>query len=167
MKVQISIKERKCNLARLPAFTIMEMLVAMVISGIIIGSGAFLYLNFNRYVTSAIQKSETENAVMLFCRAFEDDMQGASAIEQISDELSMKSEKKGLITYFFSDDYIVRQQEEIVDTFSLMVEDLTISFDYLNNRFQSLEARLISGDIAYPVFMVKAYENAEMFNTEW
>ncbi len=153
--------------SRLPSFTIMEMLVAMAISSIIIASGAFLYLNFNKYVASSVQKNETENAVILFSKVFQEDVRQAEDIEQFTDELTMKSERKGLVSYVFSDEYIIRQQQEVTDTFSFVVENLVISFDPLLNRFQSLEARLISGDVVYPVIFVKTYENATLFNKDW
>jgi type II secretory pathway pseudopilin PulG len=150
----------------LPSFTIVEMLVVLALSAIVFASGAFLYLNFNKYVNTAIQKNDAENSAILFYNAFKNDVQVADVIQTNPDEVTMNSAAKGKVLYLFNDDYIIREQEEVLDTFVFDVEDLVISVNPLTNRFNYFEARLINGDVVYPVFVAKDYPNGDLFNKE-
>jgi type II secretory pathway pseudopilin PulG len=148
----------------LDSFTIMEMLVALTLAGIVIASGGMLYFQFNRYLSASINRNESENAAMLFSLAFRNDINKPGNITAGNGEINIANADNNVISYAFFDDFIIRSTMEVADTFHLFVENLSISTDPATGRFHSVKADLIIEGTVYPFLIVKEYENYELFN---
>ena len=146
------------------AFTIMEMLVALTLAGIVIASGGMLYFQFNRYLSTSINMNESENSVILFSLAFRNDIRKSSNITAKNEEIIVLNSDASSVSYSFFDKYVVRSIAEKTDTFKMLVNDLSISTELGSDRFYSVKANLVADETVYPFFLVKEYENFELFN---
>ena len=152
---------------KLPAFTIMEVTIAMLVAGIAIAitftayrivSGA--YLNFGR-------KQEKVAAVTLLDKLLKTDVRQASRVLKTEDGLSLQLEQ-GLIRYSFTDTTVLRNQFTLrTDTFKLVVKDLGFSFEQHSAEEEGLVDQLgfkvvLAGDVV-PLQYQKLYSATDLF----
>jgi len=152
---------------KLPAFTLMEVTIAMLIAAIAIAitfttyrivSGA--YFNFSK-------KQEMVATLTTMDKLLKQDFINAKSIVKTEDGVFLEV-NKGIITYSFKDNYVLRDQFSLrIDTFKLQVNELVFSFennvveegeevDLLNFKTQ-LEGDLIP--LQYP----KTYSAQDLF----
>jgi prepilin-type N-terminal cleavage/methylation domain-containing protein len=149
---------------KLPSFTLMELMVVMVIISIVISSGALLYLQFNRYLEINLQQTGSENAIMLFTRAFKQDISIPGIINTGNYEIIITKKTGGQIAYSFEDNFIIRNTGEAIDTFKLGTSNLEIFSDPVTGEFRGLKTDLIITDVTYPLLIQKETENVDLFN---
>ncbi len=114
---------------KLPAFTLMEVTIAMLIAAIVIAitfttyrvvSGS--YFNFNR-------KQEKVAMLTTIDKLLKQDFIKAKSIVKTADGVFFEI-NDGIVTYSFKDSYILRDQFSLgIDTFKLQVNDLNCSFE--------------------------------------
>lgn len=114
---------------KLPAFTLMEVTIAMLIAAIVIAitfttyrvvSGS--YFNFNR-------KQEKVAMLTTIDKLLKQDFIKAKSIVKTADGVFFEI-NDGIVTYSFKDSYILRDQFSLgIDTFKLQVNDLNFSFE--------------------------------------
>ncbi len=112
---------------RIKAYTILEVLVAMVISTLVI-SGSFLaydmtYKQFKHYQ----EVSYSTNEAVTFHSVLGKDMAGSTVV-RVTDkglECIPKGEK---VSYEFKSDYVLRKVALVTDTFHVNQEDLLLTF---------------------------------------
>ena len=114
---------------KLPAFTLMEVTIAMLIAAIAIAvtfttyrivSGA--YFNFSK-------KQEMVATLTTMDKLLKQDFINAKSIVKTEDGVFLEV-NKGIITYSFKDNYVLRNQFSLrIDTFKLHVNALNFSFE--------------------------------------
>jgi prepilin-type N-terminal cleavage/methylation domain-containing protein len=105
---------------KLKAFTLMELLVGMVISGLVIAFGAGAYQVIGRqFMQYKKVKQELMEAAM-FRSVMENDCFNASAVYGTADELQLANGKQA-IKYKLGVEFILRTVAETSDTFRIAV----------------------------------------------
>jgi prepilin-type N-terminal cleavage/methylation domain-containing protein len=108
--------------ASLPAFSLVELLVVMVLSSIIIGIIYFSYSTITSYqLRLTNQKRLAEDSATLYF-VLKKDVQQSEAVRAVSPETIVCERSFGLISYGFHHGYVLRQQLERIDTFLLRFE---------------------------------------------
>jgi Tfp pilus assembly major pilin PilA len=155
---------------RLLSFTIIELMISMLITGIVVSMSYYiLYLSKRQFDNYKI-KSEKINTYIEFRKTFQNDINKANIIDDYtaSSVLSMYTINNGkTIKYTFQPEYIVRSINLISDTFNLkntiilvthMSESLPI-VKYLQLRMN------LTSTIVEPLF-IKHYSSADCIYAE-
>lgn len=115
---------------KLKSFTLIEMVIVMIISGIIISIAYFSFFiiaqRFNSFSSSSRSLMEIGTLNNLLAEDFND----AKSVNVEGDEILVIKDSSS-IHYLFEEEYILRQQESLIDTFKLIAEKKKY---YLNNR---------------------------------
>src|SRR6266542_7020930 len=115
----------------LPGFTIMELLVTMVISGIVIAASLQLYMNFEGLVRGRNKQMDSGKAVMQFYQVFKHEFDNSLWMKSSGNEVFFALPEKRSTHYELDREFIVRFEENQADTFFIRVNDLNITSDAL------------------------------------
>lgn len=114
---------------KLPAFTLMEVTIAMLIAAIAI---AITFTAYQIVSGSYLNFTRKQDRIAIFVTAdklLKQDFLKAKKITKISEGLVMEMEE-GLISYNFRSDYLLRDQYSIrTDTFKLKIDKLNFLFE--------------------------------------
>jgi type II secretory pathway pseudopilin PulG len=143
----------------LPAFTIMEMIVVMVLSGIIIAAALKLYLNYEGLVRGKTKQMEFGKETLQFYQVFRHEFDDADRITSTSSQIIFILPDKPPVQYDFEQNYITRLQNNLIDTFFVTVNDLNIRKDEATGLERVITMELRNYDEIFPVLMVKEYPN--------
>jgi len=104
---------------RYQAFTIIELIMAMLISSVIIGIVYFVYILFNHQFSNYRQKANAIDEYLIFQRALQRDLESADAITNPSvKEIDCYTITGGrTVHYEFENTFIVRSLAGAQDTF--------------------------------------------------
>jgi prepilin-type N-terminal cleavage/methylation domain-containing protein len=107
---------------KLKAFTLLELLVGMILSGIVLASTFTAYRIVTRQYETYRDKSISVTEVSFFVSQLEFDFMNASEIVlQSENKIQLQSEKR-LLQYLFSEKYVLRNDQERTDTFYVSVK---------------------------------------------
>ncbi len=110
----------------LKGFTLVEMLIVILLTSIIV-SLTFLYFNtIQKYIITQSNVDDYELEIMRFESFLRYDINRSSGLTIIDDELIMSDLN---VTYFFSDELIIRDQYEQHDTLKVSDALLTPVYD--------------------------------------
>lgn len=150
---------------RLRAFTIIELLISMLLSGILI----FLVTIVVNIVEEQIKKTTSADSSIGECFYFftllEDDMIHAQTIRYARPELVVSVEKSKVIRYRFEQNYVLRTIESITDTLFVRVEDFEVLQhpkyrDYV--EMVSFKIPSLTADSTLSIF--KSYTRSQLVN---
>lgn len=109
---------------KLRAFTLMELLVGMIISSIVIG---FCYMSYSiiykQYKSYKILKLEIVETIQLNS-ILNTDFINAETVLFDNDKLILNSANRSQLQYDFNDNYILRKDGEVTDTFKLSATEI-------------------------------------------
>jgi prepilin-type N-terminal cleavage/methylation domain-containing protein len=106
------------------AFTLLELLVGMILSGIVLTATFSAYRIVTRQYEVYRDKSESVSELSFFVSQIQADFSGATTIIRVSEnKISLKSEKR-TIEYDFSAKYVFRNDFSRTDTFSISVPEI-------------------------------------------
>ena len=118
--------------ARLKAFSLIELLVALVIGGIVIGIACKMYLIANQQFRQYKKGTEkTAQEVVLKGLLHTDFFQSISVIRKSENSIEAEFSDK-TINYQWSPDFVVRTDNSIKDTFFIPVDSVRMKFQ--NNQ---------------------------------
>lgn len=100
---------------RLKAFTIVELSVTLLISGVVMGIAYYAYSLFVAQQKKQLSKSELVQEYFLFRKAMQTDTERANAITDSSGHLVFGSENT--VQYNFDKEFVVRSTSFSSDTF--------------------------------------------------
>lgn len=113
---------------KLPAFTLMELLVGMIISSIVIGFGYGTYaLVYKQYLSYKTVKKEIVEAMQLNS-ILNSDFAAAENILFNENKLTIDKKDNIYLQYDFNDSIVLRKENEITDTFKIVPVAITASF---------------------------------------
>lgn len=108
----------------LAAFTLLELLVGMILSGIVLTATFSAYHIITRQYEIYTVKSEADAEVSFFVSQLQFDFAHADHIVRISEyEIQLQSEKR-LLEYGFSEKRVLRNDFSRMDTFNVSVSSL-------------------------------------------
>lgn len=113
---------------RLKAFTLMELLVAMLISTIVVGISYQAYHIVYQQYMSYRKNNQLINNVFMLHTALQTDFMNAKFVNKKEDAVVMKDKDGNKIIYFFDQNYILRNVNEMQDTFFVSANDMHLKF---------------------------------------
>lgn len=161
----------------LKAFTIIELTVAMLITGIVFIIGYYCY---NIIATSFYNyKKSTEKIenTLSFRNLIEQDFQNSILINGDEHEIDFKYENYE-VNYHLDDTFVVRTQESLIDTFWVATDSIHITYISQNHKenynsssksnhyIQDLLCKYSSTLGSYQLFLSKNYAAYDLLQTE-
>lgn len=114
---------------KLPAFTLMELLVAMVLSTIVVAAAFTGYeIMAGRYgqyqqVNAGIREAAWMNGLL------QKDLLQARLVVQHENTIRLTAAYREPVTYEFRDAYVLRRTHDLTDTFKITIGKLTCTFN--------------------------------------
>ncbi len=150
---------------KVSAFTIIEIIVAMLISGIVISASYTIYFNFKVLFIETQLEFEENSRILLLQSLLKRDFREADFIKSRNDELIINFADKEKIYYEIEEDFIVRNNQEIVDTFFIIIDDYYIG--KLKNNLLYVDEIILYielEELEFPIHITKKYTNDYIFN---
>lgn len=114
---------------KLKAFTLIEVLVAMSLSGIVVSASYFCYNTVTRQFSSFRKANSEAMHVVLLRSLLAQDICSLPYMKANSEyEVELFSDKRK-VSYSFDTDHILRTQNTLTDTFDLRTEGLQMLFE--------------------------------------
>jgi prepilin-type N-terminal cleavage/methylation domain-containing protein len=146
-------------------FTVMEIMVTMVISGIVVLTAFEFYNIFNKLLQKKNNSMEIGKEVFQFYNVFKSDAEKAETLNSSATGINMAMREKVLIQYDFCDEYVVRIDKAESDTFHVKVSDFTSLNDVTTGHTKIVSFGLLKDDSALPVMIEKSYPNDVLLNS--
>lgn len=106
------------------AFTLLELLVGMILSGIVLTATFSAYRIVTRQYEIYRDRSESVSELSFFVSQLQADFSDATAVIRVSEnEISLQSEKR-ILEYNFSGKQVLRNDFSRTDTFSISVPEI-------------------------------------------
>lgn len=150
---------------KLKAFTIAELLVALVISGLIIAGAFSFYLNYEGLIRRKTNQMECGKDVIQFYTTFKHEFELTPVITFSGNQLGFLNDQKIPVHYEFEDSVILRMLPETADTFYLRVDNFNIINDQASGLPRMVSFELQSCGEVFPVVLEKQYPNDVLVNS--
>ena len=112
---------------KLKAFTIIELCVVMLLSAIVTGIGFFTLDIFQGSVRKYKKDAGALSDITLLHRLLTQDIWKSSEVSCIRDGIRANG-KNGIASYHFYPDFIIREKNELIDTFAFQNDKLLLKF---------------------------------------
>lgn len=165
---------KNTNKHRLPAFTLMELTVSMLISAMVIGITYTAYQIVNRSYTTYISRRQEMAMLLRLDELLQKDFNRATGIYRHADEVLFVNDDRPKITYRFTPDYILRTAVGL-DTFTVKAENLKTYFQQQSGTdsdsqtttkssilLDDLSVTVTSNNISYPYRYHKLYSSENL-----
>jgi len=149
---------------QLKAFTIFEMMVTLVLSGIIISASMMLYLNYESLVRGKTKQMNSGKETLQFYHIFKHDFDQALLVKSSGYEVTLVQTVNSAILYEFEQDYITRARDRMVDTFFIKVNEFKVLKDDITGFDKIITMELKNGGEIFPITLVKEYSNEVLMN---
>jgi prepilin-type N-terminal cleavage/methylation domain-containing protein len=139
------------------AFTLIELMVAMLISSVVIGIAMGIYVNLQKYALKSTEKDHFYKELLFFESSFRRDIENCCTIQAKSQELFIQNSSQ-LIIYDFSQEYILREWPDKIDTFHIPVTGFDL--EYLDSEqayINEIQLEFSFGGDAIPYYISKTY----------
>lgn len=147
------------------SFTLIEIIIAMIISTIVIGTTIAVWLCLNGLFKQGMADTYGETGAVLFISTFESDMARAENIKTGSSDVTFSFTESSDIQYKFDDEMVTRTVGQNTDTFHAGVEDVEITLHKtLPNVVKNISFSVLLKNKVIPVFLTKDYSNSRLFN---
>lgn len=155
----------------LQAFTILELVIVMILTGIASGI-IYMVLNIFMFQYTGFGKTAGYMLDYYACkRQLEGDFNASHLLEKSGDSLICVKDKGKVAYYFGNQQYILRVDDEInIDTFQIQYNIPDWEITMVNARKVPLIRRLsiivLGGGEQYPWVFTKHYDESALFNFE-
>ena len=150
--------------SQLPAFTLMEVMVTLVLTGIIIAAALSLYLNYEKLVRLKNNQMNCGKENLQFYYTFKHEFDKASMIKSDNDMVTFVQPDRTIVSYEINQDYIVRLTKNMSDTFLIKVNDFGAVKDEITGGDKIVKMELRNCGEIFPVVLVKQYSNDVLMN---
>lgn len=143
---------------KLNAFTLLEVMVGVIISGFIMGIGYSVFVYSHKYYTKSTNINREMVNYFEFSGVFIRDAEQATKIVQRSiDEIDLIASNQST-TYAFHSDVILRTKNQHVDTFQLSMDNIQlellegtelVNYIHLSNEAEELSFYKSYGAVAF------------------
>ena len=156
---------------KLPAFTLIEVIVVMVISGIVVSASYFCYSMITRQMN--LYRSHTDKTLeaVLLQTVIENDLHTSAFVRNETDyELELSSSDKK-IYYVFGSNFILRKLDSVTDTFHIHADGPKMTFEKktpeeLHTLVDELTFGVRMADSTYTICFNKEYAPDVLMNEE-
>ena len=153
---------------RIKAFTLIELVLAMMLAAIVMVMAYSAFTVFTRVYGSYRLKNLSHADVQLFRQVLQSDMEKAGMIELREGQLNFKDPlSPEALSYSFGTDYLVRVHHSVTDTFKMKRLILQPSFEnspVSEGIIDRLEFRFEYEGAQMTMSAAKAYTSADLFN---
>jgi len=159
-----------CNLQsitsnlKLKAFTIFEMMVTLVLSGIIISASMMLYLNYESLIRGKTKQMNSGKETLQFYHIFTHEFNNAVMVNSSGYTTTFMMPVSSPVRYEFEQDFITRVRENMADTFFITVNDFKVVKDDVTGFDKIITMELKNGGEIFPITLIKEYSNEVMMN---
>lgn len=109
---------------KIKAFTLLELLIGMIISTLVVGFSMMSYFIIYEQYLNYKSVKQTISDVMLMNTVIASDFTNAQTITAIdNNELNFNNENNTTIQYHFASEFITRQEDQIIDTFKIALNN--------------------------------------------
>ena len=150
---------------KVTGFTVMEILVTMVVSGIVVLTAFQFYTIFNKLILQKSNSMEGGKNVLQFYDVLKNDAVNAVSLSSSTNKLTMWFPEKEFIQYEFFDEYVVRTYNTLLDTFRVKTVDFNTEKDKTTGLDKIITLDLLNNKETYPVIIEKTYTNDVLINT--
>lgn len=153
-----------CFTRKADAFTLMELTVTLLISGLVIMAAFSIINNFTRLSLRMNRDNDQYTGIYQFHKAITNDMQQSQKIIHYDDETIFYIGDRH-VSYQWKYDCMVRTVNEQVDSFLVIVNDWHMTRDKVTGLPVVLEIEIENEDNGTDTFrLVKTYDNDVLFN---
>ena len=149
---------------KLKAFTMIELMVAMIVSSIVIGIALTIYMNLNQYYLDFKEKGKMDSELLMLVSTFRSDMDKSYEVHGDNSDLTLVFEAGKTINYSFEGNCVIRTKSEVTDTFYNKVQEIEVN--YLDNENKYVNDILINikqGEFVFPLHITKEYSRDLLF----
>lgn len=150
---------------RLKAFSLVELITSLLISGLLIGFSLWIFLTLRKSYVNNARENTLNNEAMLFYNTFSRDADRAEYISWQYNKAVLSSPGKDL-TYNFEENIILRYSNYTTDTFRLKTKNLEFTPLKSNDNYIqtiSLTIELKKG-LNQPISFYKCYPNKFLYH---
>ncbi|PKP20789.1 MAG: hypothetical protein CVU05_08330 [Bacteroidetes bacterium HGW-Bacteroidetes-21] len=150
---------------RIKAFTLIEMIVAMIISSVVIGLALTVYGRINEYFIDLNKIGEKYNNTLMLVSNLRNDFERAIEIKGDNSQIMVLLENEMNNTYDFNGDVVVRTSKEQSDTFFLPQKNIETKYcDDKQEYLSELTIDFMQGEQIIQLHLIKDYSRDLMFN---
>jgi prepilin-type N-terminal cleavage/methylation domain-containing protein len=151
---------------RIKAFTMIEMLVVLALSGILIAASMQLYLNYDKLIQMKNKQIDCGKETYQFYHIFKHEFDRAISVTASGNQVTLLSSAKTPVQYEFEQDFVVRLHDEMADTFFVKVNDFKAVKDPVSGFDNIVTLELQNCGETYPIYLAKQYPNDVLMNNE-
>jgi prepilin-type N-terminal cleavage/methylation domain-containing protein len=154
------------NKYHLQAFTLLELLIVMLISGIVFTLAGGVYLTFSKTIKSWQEKGETQQSLYLFEEKLSGEINNCRWIEPVRNGFMLRYSSKQPVYYQFGDTFIIRNSVNTRDTFFFHLNNY--SFRKLKtDSIELIDKIIFTATVkqdSFPVEIRKSYASEMLYN---
>lgn len=147
-----------------PAYTILEILIVMMLTGIVMGMAIIGFFQFENMLHSSRATLTKNNEYILFENTLNDDCYMAERILN-DDPVLVIENRKGKLIYMLRNSYVTRRNGEQIDTFFLQLKNISIiEHEDLPGMVNNIQLEVLLNEEIYPVNIWKEYSNKQLYD---
>lgn len=118
---------------KLKGFTMIELIVSLIISGILISICLRVYTNFNQYINRTLTNQDNENKIVWFALRLKEDIFKADYISGDSETLNIYINGRKNTYNFLSNYVLINRNDTQTDSIGIIIKDIKV--DYYKKGF--------------------------------
>lgn len=138
------------------------MIIGMTISAIIIAMVYYIYINLSRQMQSYAQQQEILIQYNQFQNVWSREIATALTVKEVEDGSVKMEFLNNEIQYDFEREYVLRRQEEQIDTFDIKVKGINI--DIKENKEKTLQVFRIQTELLGEPIEIFEYKELKIAN---
>ena len=154
------------NNIHLKAFTLIELVVAMLISATVIALASGVFLSFSNMYKKAHFEESKELTFCFFENNLRREIDKAYSLTYLDDILTLTFLHNPPLTYAFEDSLMIKTTFNSIDTFRLNYQEFQLGTLKTNRGdwITDIYFMLIINKLEYPIHIRKVYDNETLFN---
>jgi len=157
-------KKNKTIKIKLPSFTLLELLVVLMLTGIVFSSAAMTYTSISKYILQGTKKQEEQGSSLNFLIQLKSDFYNSDYIKGNFSEIIIHSDSSSR-KYAFLGNKVVIKQTSNTDTIQITIHNLNIEY-IAPNIIKTITFDYLSDSLRIKVNYHKEYTAAFLFNNE-
>ena len=152
---------------KIKSFTIVELIVAMLVSGIAVSISILGYEMIQRTLKNSNELYQFESESLLLATALENDFDRANYIIEVGKKIKIKAKEHPMVIYDISQkENILRICQSRVDTFQINVSDVFITRLNQTRYVKSLRFNVGVNEYRHTLYINKDYPFQFLFELE-
>lgn len=153
-----------CCTAKLASFTLTEVLVVLLLTGIVFMAAAMAFSNISRIVTKNMAEKRQQQATLLFLMRLRDDITTSDYITGEADTFTMHMRADSILrTYSFTPYRIAIAQAGVTDTVNIRTQNLKFDFE-APKLIKSVAFEFYADSAMHQFYFKKEYAADFLFN---